>query len=167
MHSLAGAALLTGRYPQRNGTYDMIRNDMVDYGHQYTLEEYAISPEYILGMDEREVFISEALAGAGYVNACFGKWDGGQLRRYLPLQQGFHDFYGFTNTGIDYYTHERYGIPSMRRGNELVTEDRGKYATQSFQREALRFINEKVCASHSSSICRSIRHMVHPVSIRR
>jgi arylsulfatase A-like enzyme len=136
------AALLTGRYPQRNGTYDMIRNDMVDYGHPYTLEEYAVSPERLLGTDEREVFISEALTGAGYVNACFGKWDGGQLRRYLPLQQGFHDFYGFTNTGIDYYTHERYGIPSMRRGNELVTEDRGKYATQLFEREALRFINE-------------------------
>ena len=27
------AALLTGRYPQRNGTYDMIRNYLVDYGH--------------------------------------------------------------------------------------------------------------------------------------
>ena len=26
------AALLTGRYPQRNGTYDMYRNDLVDFG---------------------------------------------------------------------------------------------------------------------------------------
>ena len=28
-------ALLTGRYPQRNGIYDMIRNEAPDYGYQY------------------------------------------------------------------------------------------------------------------------------------
>lgn len=134
------AALLTGRYPQRNGTYDMIRNDMVDLGHQYSLEEYAVSPERVLGTDVREVFISDALAAAGYRNACFGKWDGGQLRRYLPLQRGFHEYYGFANTGIDYFTHERYGIPSMWRGNEPTTEDKGTYCTDLFQREAVRFI---------------------------
>src|SRR3569623_1356945 len=32
----ARASLLTGRYPQRHGLYDMIRNDLVDYGHQYS-----------------------------------------------------------------------------------------------------------------------------------
>lgn len=136
------AALLTGRYPQRNGTYDMIRNDLVDYGHRYTAEEYAVSPERVLGTDVREVFISEALAEAGYTNGCFGKWDGGQLRRFLPLQQGFHDFYGFANTGIDYFTHERYGIPSLRRGNELISDDRGTYFTYLLQRESVRFVNE-------------------------
>ena len=34
-------SILTGRYPQRNGLYDMVRNDMVNYGHRYTPEEYA------------------------------------------------------------------------------------------------------------------------------
>src|SRR4051812_43985239 len=29
-------SILTGRYPQRNGLYDMIRNDTVDYGHRFT-----------------------------------------------------------------------------------------------------------------------------------
>ena len=29
-------SLLTGRYPQRNGVYDMIRNEAPDYGHRYT-----------------------------------------------------------------------------------------------------------------------------------
>src|SRR5438132_526713 len=38
-------SLLTGRYPQRNGLYDMIRNDMVNYKHRYTMEEYQFSPE--------------------------------------------------------------------------------------------------------------------------
>ena len=55
------ASLLTGRYPQRNGTYDMIRNDMVDYGHQYTPEQYSTSPERILGTDVREVMLPQVL----------------------------------------------------------------------------------------------------------
>jgi arylsulfatase A-like enzyme len=112
----------------------------VDYGHRYTLDEYAVSPEMILGTDEREVFLSELLREHGYVNGCFGKWDGGQLQRFLPLQQGFHEFYGFGHTGIDYFTHERYGVPSMRRGNQLTTEDKGTYATDLFRREAVRFL---------------------------
>jgi len=136
------ASLLTGRYPQRNGTYDMFRNYLVDHGHRYSPSEYAVSPEMILGTDVREVFLSEVLSAAGYTCGCFGKWDGGQLRRFLPLQQGFDAFYGFTNTGIDYFTHERYGVPSMRRGNEITTEDKGTYATELFRREAIRFLEK-------------------------
>ncbi len=133
-------SLLTGRYPQRNGTYDMFRNDLVDHDHLYTPEEYAVSWEMIGGMDTREVLIPEILKKAGYVSGIFGKWDLGQLHRFLPLQRGFDEFYGFTNTGIDYWTHERYGVGSMRRGNEPTTEDKGTYATDLFCREAVRFI---------------------------
>lgn len=43
-------ALLTGRYPQRNGIYDMIRNEAPDYGHEYSPEEYAVTWERIGGM---------------------------------------------------------------------------------------------------------------------
>lgn len=136
------ASLLTGRYPQRNGTYDMIRNDMVDYGHQYTPEQYSTSPERILGTDVREVMLPQVLKKAGYRCGIFGKWDGGQLKRYLPLQRGFDVFHGFTNTGIDYWTHERYGVPSMYRDNLLTTKDRGTYATTLFTDQALRFLEE-------------------------
>jgi len=135
-------SLLTGRYPQRNGTYDMFRNDKVDYGYKYPPDEYAISPERILGMDVREVLIPKVLKQAGYVSGIFGKWDLGQLHRFLPLQRGFDEFYGFVNTGIDYYTHERYGVHSMYRNNEPTKEDQGTYATDLFKREALRFITE-------------------------
>lgn len=137
------SGLLTGRYPQRNGTYELFRNDLVNYGHQYTEYEYSISPERILGTDLREVFISEALKAAGYVNGYFGKWDLGQLRRFLPMQQGFDDFYGFPNTGIDYYSHERYGIASMYDGNAPTIKDKGTYSTYLFEREAKRFLNER------------------------
>jgi arylsulfatase A-like enzyme len=135
-------SLLTGRYPQRNGTYDMFRNDKVDYDYRYPPGEYAVSWEMIGGMDTREVLVPKVLKKAGYVSGIFGKWDLGQLHRFLPLQRGFDDFYGFTNTGIDYWTHERYGVPSMRRGNTPTREDRGTYATDLFRREALRFIRD-------------------------
>lgn len=138
----ARGSLLTGRYPQRNGTYELFRNKAADYGHEYTEEGYATTPERILGMDTREVLISDVLEEAGYTNGIFGKWDLGQLQRFLPLQRGFHDFYGFVNTGIDYYTHERYGIHSMYRNNEPTKEDQGTYATYLFEREADRFLQE-------------------------
>jgi arylsulfatase A-like enzyme len=133
-------SLLTGRYPQRNGLYDMVRNDMVNYQHQYTPEEYAVSPEMTLGLDPREITLGDVLRSAGYATGVVGKWDMGQARRYLPLQRGFDFFYGHGNNGIDYYTHERYGIPSMFRGNERTQADRGTYATDVFRREALAFI---------------------------
>lgn len=136
------SGLITGRYPQRNGTYAMIRNDMVNYGHRYTRSEYAISPEMTLGLDVREKTFADGLKTAGYTNAIFGKWDMGQARRFLPLQRGFDVFCGHGNNGIDYYTHERYGAPSLFRGNELTTADKGTYATELFRREAVRFIRQ-------------------------
>ena len=134
------AALLTGRYPQRNGVYDMIRNEAPDYGYEYRPEEYAVSFERIGGMDAREVIIPQMLRSAGYKSGIYGKWDLGSLRRYLPTARGFDDFYGFVNTGIDYYTHRRYGVPSMYRNLEATREDEGVYATWLFEREALRFL---------------------------
>lgn len=135
-------SILTGRYPQRNGLYDMVRNDMVNYGHRYSAEEYAVSPEMTLGLDVREVTIGDVLHRAGYRTGVVGKWDMGQAKRFLPLQRGFQFFYGHGNNGIDYFTHERYGIPSLFRGNERTETDRGTYATDLFRREALRFIRD-------------------------
>ncbi len=135
-------SVLTGRYPQRNGLYDMVRNDLVNYGHRFTAEEYAVSPEMTLGLDVRELTIGDMLKKAGYVTGCVGKWDMGQAKRFLPLQRGFDFFYGHGNNGIDYYTHERYGVPSLFRGNTRTEEDKGKYVTDVFRREALYFLNE-------------------------
>jgi arylsulfatase A-like enzyme len=136
-------SLLTGRFPQRNGLYDMIRNDMVNYGHRFTPEEYAVSPEMTLGLDVREQTVGDVLKRAGYRTGMVGKWDMGQARRFLPLQRGFDFFYGHGNNGIDYYTHERYGVPSMFCGNQRTEVDKGTYATDLFRREALRFIRER------------------------
>ncbi|HEX5104189.1 MAG TPA: sulfatase-like hydrolase/transferase, partial [Pirellulaceae bacterium] len=133
-------SILTGRHPLRNGLYDMVRNDLVNYGHLYTEQEYSTSPEMTLGLDPREQTLGDMLHAAGYRCGMVGKWDMGQAKRYLPLQRGFDFFYGHGNNGIDYYTHERYGIHSMFRGNERTKEDRGTYSTDLFEREALRFL---------------------------
>ncbi|UCD30671.1 MAG: sulfatase-like hydrolase/transferase [Planctomycetota bacterium] len=131
----------TGRYPQRNGLYSMIRNNMgIKYKHKYNEIDYAISPEMTLGLDLREVTIAQQLKKGGYATGIVGKWNGGRARRFLPLQRGFDFYYGFPNNGIDYYTHERYGIPSMFRGNERIKEK--GYATDLFKREALQFIRK-------------------------
>jgi len=135
-------SLLTGRYPQRNGVYDMIRNEAPDYGYQYQPGEYDFSFERIGGMDIREKLIPAYLKEAGYTSGIFGKWDLGVHQRFLPLARGFDDFYGFVNTGIDYYTHERYGVPSMYRNNSPTEEDKGTYCTDLFRREAIRFLEE-------------------------
>ena len=135
-------AFLTGRYPQRNGIYDMIRNEAPDYGHKYDPESYAVTWERIGGMDTREVLLPRMLKQAGYYCGIFGKWDLGVHRRFLPLQRGWDEFYGLVNTGIDYYTHERDGVPSMYRDYSPTTEDKGTYCTYLFQREAVRFVKE-------------------------
>ena len=132
-------SILTGRYPQRNGLYDMVRNDMTNYGHKFTPDEYAVSPEMTLGLDVQEKTIGDLLTDK-YECGVVGKWDMGQARRYLPLQRGFDFFYGIGNNGIDYYTHERYGVHSMFRGNERTKDHLGTYATDAFEQEALRFI---------------------------
>ncbi|HIG80383.1 MAG TPA: N-acetylgalactosamine-6-sulfatase [Verrucomicrobiales bacterium] len=133
-------ALLTGRYPQRNGIYDMIRNEAPDYGYKYKPGQYEATFERIGGMDTREVLLPRVLKTAGYTSGIFGKWDLGVHKRFLPLARGFDDFYGFVNTGIDYYTHERYGVPSMYRNNSPTIADKGKYCTDLFERESVRFL---------------------------
>jgi arylsulfatase A-like enzyme len=90
-------------------------------------------------MDLREKMIPNLLP-EDYVSGIYGKWDLGTLKRYLPTSRGFDDFYGFVNTGIDFYTHERYGVPSMYRNLEKTEADKGTYCTYLFEREAIRFL---------------------------
>ena len=70
---------------------------------------------------------------AGYRTGVVGKWDMGQAKRYLPRQRGFDFFYGHGNNGIDYYTHERYGVPSMFRDNARTEADKGTLRDGSLQ----------------------------------
>jgi arylsulfatase A-like enzyme len=95
-----------------------------------------------LGLDPRELTLGDLLRPGGYACGVVGKWDMGQAKRYLPLQRGFDYFYGHGNNGIDYYTHERYGIPSMFEDNQRTQADRGRYATDLFGEKGVAFIEQ-------------------------
>ncbi|MEO0414098.1 MAG: sulfatase-like hydrolase/transferase [Verrucomicrobiota bacterium] len=74
--SASRAALLTGRYPSRNGVYHVF----------YPGAQNGLPPE--------EVTIAEALQPAGYRTAIIGKWHLGDRPQFLPTNQGFDSFFG-------------------------------------------------------------------------
>ncbi|MFI3281793.1 MAG: sulfatase [Rikenellaceae bacterium] len=70
------AALLTGRYPMRNGQTNVYFPD--SHG----------------GLPQSEVTIASLLKSRDYVTACVGKWHLGHQEEFLPLNHGFDYFYG-------------------------------------------------------------------------
>lgn len=74
--SASRAALLTGRYPSRNGVF-----------HVYY-------PGVNKGLNPEEVTIAEVLKPAGYRTAIIGKWHLGDRPQFLPTTQGFDSYFG-------------------------------------------------------------------------
>lgn len=70
------AGLLTGRYPARMGIQGVF------------------FPESYTGMPQSEVTIAEMLREQGYKTSIVGKWHLGHRERFLPLQQGFDEYFG-------------------------------------------------------------------------
>ncbi|MFT5692541.1 MAG: arylsulfatase A [Oceanicoccus sp.] len=70
------AALLTGRYPIRQGIHEVF------------------FPESWTGMPSNEITIAEVLRDKGYYTAMVGKWHLGHRQEFLPLQQGFSEYFG-------------------------------------------------------------------------
>lgn len=75
------AAILTGRYPPRNG--------YVVVSHPFDKEQF----EH-LGLYQDQVTIPELLKPLGYRTAAVGKWHMGAHFDYLPLRHGFDHYYG-------------------------------------------------------------------------
>jgi N-acetylgalactosamine-6-sulfatase len=78
------AALLTGRYPLRNG---LIRNPFPGADPQVKQADH-------IGLDTDETTLAEVLRQAGYRTACIGKWHLGHRPQFRPLRRGFDEFYG-------------------------------------------------------------------------
>ena len=70
-------ALMTGKYPVRTGTSGSVF-------FEWSAE----------GLDPKEITLAEALKQAGYATGCVGKWHLGHQAAYLPLKQGFDEYYG-------------------------------------------------------------------------
>jgi arylsulfatase A-like enzyme len=116
------AALLTGRYPMRQGLQVGVVRPWAQYG---------------LPLDERT--LAEALRQAGYTTALVGKWHLGHCQpAYLPTRRGFDHQYGHYNGAIDYFTHMRDGGLDWHRNDEPC-HDEG-YSTHLIAGEAVRLI---------------------------
>jgi len=46
------------------------------------------------GLNPAEVTIADLLKGRGYATGCFGKWHLGDQPQFLPLKQGFDEYFG-------------------------------------------------------------------------
>ncbi|MGV3502858.1 MAG: sulfatase [Adhaeribacter sp.] len=92
--SASRAALLTGCYPNRLGLSG------------------ALGPNAQVGLNPQEETLADLLRERGYATAIFGKWHLGHHQAFLPLQQGFDEFYGIP------YSHDMWPQhPNQRKAN--------------------------------------------------
>ncbi|MCX6327051.1 MAG: sulfatase [Bacteroidia bacterium] len=74
--SASRAGILTGCYPNRIGISG------------------ALFPDSQKGLNPDENTLAELFKQKGYSTAIFGKWHLGHLKEFLPLQQGFDEYFG-------------------------------------------------------------------------
>ncbi|MBI1357988.1 MAG: sulfatase-like hydrolase/transferase [Acidobacteria bacterium] len=118
------AALMTGRYPWKNGMEE---------------RPTAVSKHGML-RDERT--IAEALREAGYATWMVGKWHLGEWQSpHLPNARGFDHHYGHYSALIDSFTHTRNGVLDWHRNGVPVIEE--GYSTFLLAREAERLIENR------------------------
>ncbi len=97
------AALMTGRYPMRQGLQVGVVRPWADYG---------------LPLEERT--LADALSQAGYETEIVGKWHLGHVKPdYLPTHRGFDHQYGHYNGALDYFTHIRDGGLDWHRDDHV------------------------------------------------
>ena len=122
------AALLTGRYPIRNG---MVR---------------VLFPYDNRGIPESELTLAALLKKRGYTTAAIGKWHLGHLQPYLPTSKGFDSYFGIpysNDMDRSYFGQPAVPIPLMR--NEEIIEQPCDQATvtKRYTEEAVKFIQEQ------------------------
>lgn len=111
------AGLLTGRHPLRMGIHGV-----------FTSESFS-------GMPAEEVTIAEMLKQKNYATGIVGKWHLGHHHKYLPLQQGFDEYFGIP------YSNDMASVVYMR-GNEVVEYQVDQtQLTKTYTAEALKFID--------------------------
>jgi arylsulfatase A-like enzyme len=116
-------ALLTGRYPDRNGLT-----------HQLSVQENWTG----IGLPHAERLLPEIMREHGYATAAFGKWNIGFAPGSRPTERGFDEFIGCISGNCDYYTHVYNGRLDMHVGTE--PERIEGYSTEIFADAAVDFI---------------------------
>jgi arylsulfatase A-like enzyme len=78
------AAVLTGRYPQRNGMPVCSNEQKKRWPVRYDT----------VGLPSGEMTIAELLKPLGYATAAYGKWHLGEPEKFSPRRQGFDEYIG-------------------------------------------------------------------------
>jgi arylsulfatase A-like enzyme len=122
----ARSALMTGRFPLRNGV-----------------------GQNGLPLPASERTIAAILKEHGYSTALTGKWHLGSTADTVPNVHGFDYFYGFHEGCVDYFSHRFYwGEPKrvnfhdLWRNREEIFED-GEYLTERITDEATAFLQKQ------------------------
>ncbi len=138
--SASRAALLTGCYSERVGVRGA-------YNHTARV-----------GLNPDETTIAEMLKSIGYATAVFGKWHLGHHEQFLPLNQGFDEYFGLPYSNdmwpVDYdgtpmagTNHRKSFYPQLplMEGNEVIEEVRTladqDQLTQRYTERAVDFID--------------------------
>jgi arylsulfatase len=74
--SASRAALMTGCYPSRVGI------------------QGALGPNAKIGLNPSEITLAEIAKQRGYATAMYGKWHLGREPQFLPVRQGFDEYFG-------------------------------------------------------------------------
>lgn len=121
----ARAALMTGRYPMRQG-----------------LQTLVIFPSHTYGLPTDEWTLPQALKAAGYQTYMVGKWHLGHAdSKYWPQNRGFDYFYGNTLGEVNYFTKERGGVIDWQRNGTFLQES--GYYTDLIADDAVRLIEQQ------------------------
>ena len=140
------AALMTGRYPIRNGMTSANR--------------VVLFPDSGGGLPGEEVTLAEVLKQSGYATGAFGKWHLGHLPQYLPTAQGFDTYYGipysndmdkiggpnYRTSAVDdpgfYPDSAHYNVPLVRDTTVVERPANQATVTRRYTEEAIAFIRQ-------------------------
>lgn len=147
------AGLLTGCYPNRIGFS----------GAPGPGSNYGIHPE--------EMTMGELMKQKGYSTAIFGKWHLGDAHQFLPLQNGFDEYYGLPYSNDMWPNHPQQGevfnFPDLPTydGNEVVgyNTDQSRFTTDYTER-AVRFIRNNKSKPFFLYLAHSMPHVPLAVS---
>lgn len=147
------AGLLTGCYPNRIGFAGAPGPD----------SDYGIHPE--------EMTMGELLKQKGYRTAIFGKWHLGDAPQFLPLQNGFDEYYGLPYSNDMWPNHPQQGevfnFPDLPTydGNKVVgyNTDQSRFTTD-YTNRAVAFIKKNRKAPFFIYLAHSMPHVPLAVS---
>ena len=140
------AALMTGRYPIRNG--------------MTSAKRAVLFPDSGGGLPPDEITLAEMLKETGYATGIVGKWHLGHLPQYLPTSQGFDSYFGIPYSNdmdkiggpgysaevrkdTSYYPEiEHYNVPLMRNTQIIERPADQNTLTKRYTEESIRFIED-------------------------